>query len=511
MRKPSSKQPLKSKNKNNICSAISATKKTVPELHQKCGSLFEWSHDMIQIFKPKGKILEVNPAWRQALEYSEDDLAALSALHLIHSRDKKECQEVFNAVLNDGKPRKWFATFLSKNGREIITEGTVGRWVDPSNVLFGIFHDVTKRKEYEALKDEFISTVSHELRTPLTVIREGIAQMQDGLLGEISGEQKELLHVVIQNADRLSRIIEELLDVSKLEAGHVRLHRSLCNVVEVIRDVVEGFKPVAQSKRLDIQTECGKEKIEIYIDREKIVQVLDHLLNNALKFTQQGNIKVCIREMNDFVECRVVDTGKGIPPKDLTKAFDKFSQFEREMGPGDRGTGLGLPICKKLIELHHGRVMIDSSPMKGTSVTFLLPKYVQRDFFRDAIGQVMKKCQKEGQSLSIIIFDLVEFDTLKKSLGLRKVERIVMRMEHLINKSLRRTADIAIKDTKAILVLLPDTYKESAYVVLGRLSQLLESYLARERKSPKIEIHSSVACFPDEVSDLEKILKKIYE
>lgn len=512
MKKPYSEYPHKTPRvKNAILSGCVVSVSVFDQ--QPFRDFFDLTNDMIQIFSPEGTILEVNPAWRKILEYLEEDLSHVTVFHTIKSKDKKECQAVFEAVFKDGKPRKFFATLLTKTGKEIITEGTVGRlaWQGNSFALFGLFHDVTRRKEYEDLKDEFISTVSHELRTPLTVVREGVAQIQDGLFGEIPGDQKTLLDMVIQNIDRLGRIIEELLDVSKLEAGQVRLQRSLCNVVSVVKEVVREFESLVRKKGLEIRMECEKEKIEIYIDREKIIQVLNNLINNSLKFTQQGSIKVSVREMSDFVECKVEDTGKGIPPKDLSKAFDNFSQFGREMGPGDRGTGLGLPICKKLIELHHGRVVIDSSPIKGTSVTFLLPKYVQRDFFRETIEEAMKKCQNDGQPLSVIIFDVVGFDVLKKTLGSRKAERIVGRMESLINKALRRTADIAIKDTKAILVLLPETYKESAYIVLGRLSQLLEDYLAGERKSPKIEIRGSVACFPEEAADLEKILKKIYE
>ncbi|HNX69006.1 MAG TPA: ATP-binding protein [Candidatus Omnitrophota bacterium] len=480
---------------------------------KKCDDLFELTNDLIQIFKPEGTLLDVNPSWKKVLDYSEEDLTTLTIFNIIHPRDKQESEEVFRAVFRDGKPRKLSVTLIKKTGGEVLIEGTVSSVVCKGRptALRGIFWDVTRHKEYEELKDEFISTVSHELRTPLTVVREGVSQMRDGLAGEMTPDQNALLDMVLQNVDRLARIIEELLDVSKLEAGQVRIQRTLSNIVDVVRGVVENFRPVARRKNLEIHLLPEKEKIDIYIDREKIVQVLTNLINNAFKFTIEGHVKIHLRELEDFVECKVADTGRGISKLDLPKAFEKFRQFAKVVGPGEKGTGLGLSICKKLIQLHHGQVTIESLPMKGTVVTFLLPKYTPRELFKESITLALNKCQEDKSPLSVIIFDLVNFDVLKKDLGEKRAGWIVSRMERLLNESLRRAADVAIKDSKAILVILPDTKKENAYIVLGRLYQLLQEYLSREQRSPKIEIHSSVACFPEEADTIEKLLDQIYD
>lgn len=483
-----------------------------PLTEQKCRNLFDLTSDMIQIFKADGTMLETNPAWQQNLEYGGHDLANLSVFNILSPRDKKDSEEVFLAVLRDGKPRKFQATLVSKSGREVDVDGTVSRLLSGERpcALTAVFHDVTRLKNYEQVKDEFISTVSHELRTPLTVVREGVSQIRDELLGPVPENQKSMLDMVLQNSDRLGRIIEELLDVSKLEAGKVRLHRKLCDMTEVVKEVVSNFKVIVQERQLEILTEFASAKIEIYIDRDKIVQVLTNLINNALKFTDKGHIKIHLAARDGFVECKVADTGKGISKEDLPQAFQKFRQFGREVGPGDRGTGLGLSICRKLVELHHGRVKIESVPMKGTIVTFHLPQYTHRDLFKDSIGQAMSQCVENQSHLSIIIFDVLDFEALEKKLGAKQVERIVLKMEKIINDALRRVGDVAIKDTKAIMVLLPDTQKENAYVVMGRLSQVLEDYLIREQKTPKVEVHSCVVCFPEEANTLEEILDRIY-
>lgn len=465
------------------------------------------------VFKAEGAVLETNPAWCRSLEYDGKDLSHLTIWNLLHPRDKKEAEEVFLAVLRDGKPRKLLVTLVGKSGAEVAVEGTVCRLLsgDRPYALSGIFHDVTQHKHYEQLKDEFISTVSHELRTPLTIVREGVSQIRDELLGPVPDNQKAFLDMVLQNSDRLGRIIEELLDVSKLEAGKVRLHRKLCDIAALAREVAGNFQTIVKQKNLELLTDFSHEKIEIYIDSGKIIQVLTNLISNALKFTDRGHIKIHLHAREGLVECKISDTGKGISQEDLPKVFQKFRQFERDVGPGDRGTGLGLSICKKLIELHHGVVKIESVPTKGTTVSFVLPQYTHRDLFKDAISQAMSRCVEEGSPLSIIIFDILDYEILEKRLGVKPMERIIVKMEQVINAALRRVADVAIKDTKAIMVLLPDTRKENAYLVMGRLSQILEDFLIREQKTPKVAIHSSVVCFPEESKTLEQILDGIYD
>lgn len=484
-----------------------------PSGEQKRHNFCELTNDMIQIFKADGVFLEVNPAWCQTLEYGDEDLPHLTVFNILHPKDKKESEEIFLAVLADGKPRKFRAKLITKSGREIVVEGTVSRILSGKKpcVLSGIFHDVTRYYHYEQLKDEFISTVSHELRTPLTVVREGVAQLRDGLLGSVPDDQKVLLDMVLQNSDRLGRIIEDLLDVSKLEAGKVRLHRKLCDIADLVNEVIGNFKVIAQQRDLEVLTDFPDKKIEIYIDREKIVQVLTNLITNALKFTEKGHIRVCLRSREGFVQCQVSDTGMGISKEDLPKVFQKFRQFGRNAGPGDRGTGLGLSICKKIVELHHGRIRIESVPLKGTTVTFDLPQYTHRDLFKDAITQAMNRCMEDDSHLSIIIFDILDFEALEEELGAKPAERLIIKMEEIINASLRRVGDIAIKEAKSIMVLLPDTHKENASFVLGRLSQILDDFLLREQKTPKIEIHNSVVCFPEEAKTLEEILDRIYE
>lgn len=484
-----------------------------PGIHRSFEGLFESTRDIVQVFAPDGTLLKVNKAWHNTLEYSRESVSGLSFFSIVHSDHLEPCRKSLQKALQEKETQRLEVSLVSKTGREVKAEGAihVAELEDGSSVFLAILHDTTAHKRHEALKDEFIGAVSHELRTPLTVVREGTAQLRDGLLGEMTDEQKSLLDMVLQNIDRLSRIINELLDVSKLESGQVQIRRTLCNIADPVGIVVANFQPVARKKGLELKVESPPGVIEVYLDQDKFIQVLTNLVANALKFTQKGHVRIGLREIEGFVECTITDTGRGISGEDLPNLFEKFRQFSRVPGPGDMGTGLGLAICKKLIELHHGKISAESVPMKGTKVTILLPRYTSREIFREYIGEALHRCADEGGTLSLIVFDIVDFSTHQKNLGEKQLKEVVGRMEKLINESLRRSADVAIKDKKAILVLLPDTKKENAYIVLGRLYQVLEDYLAQVQRGPRIEIHSSVASFPEDAKTLDQVLEKIYE
>ncbi len=485
---------------------------TVPA-QEKGRGLFENTHDLVQIFTPEGEILDVNPAWRRVLGYPGEDHRQLNFFSLLHPKDKAESEKVFETVLKTGIDRKTIMTLLDRRGKEIVVEGPVSVLAcrGKGKVLRGVFRDMTQKRQYENLKDEFVRAVSHELRTPLTIVREGISQLKDGLFGAVTPDQRTLLGVVTQNVDRLSHIIGDMLNVSELEAGRKRVHRSLFNIVDIAKEVARNFRAAARQRGLQLRVLSQKERIELYIDRDMILYLLTHLIGNALKFTAKGHIEICLSEQEDFVECRVSDTGRGISAADISGIFEKFRQIKRDIGPGTKGTGLGLAISKELVDLHHGRIQVSSVPGRGTSVVFLLPKFTRRELFREYIAEAMGRSYEEGNPLSIIIFDIVDFDALRKRVGAKRLVGIVVKMEKVINRVLRRAADIAIKDDKAILVLLPDTRKEQAHIVLGRLYQVLEECLARVKKTPKIGIHSSVACFPEDAETLEQILDKVYD
>ncbi|MBP9865433.1 MAG: HAMP domain-containing histidine kinase, partial [Candidatus Omnitrophica bacterium] len=179
--------------------------------------------------------------------------------------------------------------------------------------------------------------------------------------------------LALEGIDRLTRIVNDLLDMSKLEAGKVQLNLERFDIVQAAREVCQVFSAKASSQGLKIAVE-GPHRSEVTADRDKIIQVLTNLVGNALKFTEQGGVLISIEERAAKTVVSVKDTGRGIHDQDMGRLFEKFQQFGRVPGPGDRGTGLGLSICKSIMELHHGEIQVESQPKKGSRFFFSLPK-----------------------------------------------------------------------------------------------------------------------------------------
>ncbi|OGO40593.1 MAG: hypothetical protein A2Z04_02730 [Chloroflexi bacterium RBG_16_57_9] len=234
--------------------------------------------------------------------------------------------------------------------------------------------DVTKEREVDRMKTEFVSQVSHELRTPLTSIKGFTDLILDGDAGEINDEQREYLGIVKQNADRLVALINDLLDISRLELGHVQLNIQPVDLSEVVRIVVTSLSPQIEQKSqsLTLQVEPGLPPV--LADRDRLIQVVTNLVSNAYKYTPAGGaIRIEARPDNGLARVSVSDSGAGISPEDQQKLFTRFyrvdSSLTREVG----GTGLGLSIVKSIVELHSGTISVDSELGKGSTFSFTVP------------------------------------------------------------------------------------------------------------------------------------------
>jgi signal transduction histidine kinase len=242
-----------------------------------------------------------------------------------------------------------------------------------------LYKDLEKKndelKELDQLKSDFISMVSHELRTPLAIIRQGVSLLQRKIVGDVNEKQLELLGDVVENIDRLVKIINDLLDISKLEARKLTLERSAVDSLALIRAIVALFQMKAQAKGIALLTDLPDALPPMDADEDRIIQVLTNLLANAIKFTpEQGRVTVSAKEKGDFLEVAVSDTGVGIAQENLSKLFDKFQQFGRKSGPGEQGTGLGLAICKEIVRLHGGEICAESVMDKGSTFYFTIPQ-----------------------------------------------------------------------------------------------------------------------------------------
>lgn len=236
--------------------------------------------------------------------------------------------------------------------------------------------EISRCKKVEKLKDEFIGTVSHELRTPLSITKEGICLVVDNIAGPTNEQQAKILTTAKNNIDRLARIINELLDISKIESGTAGLTIGAFEVISAVKETISDFEARIKNSGLELSIDLPKENVIINGDKDGVMQVLTNLFSNSLKFTKQGRIEVSVKDLEGMVEFSVSDTGIGISKENIPKLFEKFQQFSRTSGPGDKGTGLGLAIARGIVRLHKGNIWAESEPGKGTRITFTLPKNI---------------------------------------------------------------------------------------------------------------------------------------
>lgn len=235
-------------------------------------------------------------------------------------------------------------------------------------------HDVTAEREIAVMKNEFVSMVSHELRTPLTSIKGYVDLIVDGEAGEINEIQREFLSIVQENSDRLVSLINDLLDISRIESGRVHLKIEPLDLSEVVQGVVDTFRTYADQSGIELSWHATKGLPRAAGDRDRVGQVLMNLVSNAIKYSPGGgSVRIDLRRRGERISVGVTDTGMGISAEDQKQLFSKFfrvdSTLTREIG----GTGLGLSICKSVIELHGGSIGVRSKLGEGSTFWFTLP------------------------------------------------------------------------------------------------------------------------------------------
>jgi two-component system, sensor histidine kinase and response regulator len=230
-------------------------------------------------------------------------------------------------------------------------------------------------KELDRMKSDFVSHVSHELRTPLTAIKGTVDLMLDEVVGPLTEKQIHYLTRVRSNTQHLAGLINDLLDLAKIESGKIEVKSRRVSLGGLVHEVVEALRPVAAEKAIALEATIHEPSILVWADRDKINQVLMNLIGNAIKFTPlQGWITVSASSNGgESVQVSVADTGPGVPPEEKEKIFAKFYQIAQVNGENSKGTGLGLAISKALVELHGGKIWVESEPSRGSTFSFTLP------------------------------------------------------------------------------------------------------------------------------------------
>ncbi len=229
-------------------------------------------------------------------------------------------------------------------------------------------------KQISKKKSEFVSAVSHELRTPLTSIKGYASILMSGKLGDIPAPAKERLAKINAHSDSLVRLINDLLDISRIESGRFEMALGRCDISSVIENVGDMLVPQLKAKNIKWKTELDNRVTEVFADSSQIERVFINLIGNAIKFTpENGTITVKTEKVNDSLQVCVSDTGIGISEDDISRLFDEFYRVDNKINQNVKGTGLGLALVKKIIEAHGGRIWVESKLGEGTSFYFTLP------------------------------------------------------------------------------------------------------------------------------------------
>ncbi|HEV8432810.1 MAG TPA: ATP-binding protein [Thermoanaerobaculia bacterium] len=263
------------------------------------------------------------------------------------------------------------------DGGAVPIEYTSSTIVDDRGKPAGVvvtFRDISERLAMEKMKDEFVSTVSHELRTPLTSIRGALGLLGSGLLGNVDQRAQRMLDIAVSNTDRLVRLINDILDLERIDSGRVDLNRGMVDSGDLMIEATEGIQDFAE--RAGVTVIADPSHLSLWADHDRIIQTLTNLLSNAVKFSPSGTTILLNGSARDgMYTFAIEDEGRGIPKEHLETIFERFQQVDASDSREKGGTGLGLAICRSIVAAHGGRIWAESEEGKGTTFCFTIPLY----------------------------------------------------------------------------------------------------------------------------------------
>ena len=327
-----------------------------------------------------GAITLINKSAADTLGSRIADLVGKKLHDVIHPPDQRTpriadcvmCSATMQSLVRAGKR----SALMNRQGALIPIEYTASTIVDtrssmPSGVVV-TFRDITERLAIDRMKDEFVSTVSHELRTPLTSIRGALGLLASGLIGNITERGQKMLDIAVTNTDRLVRLINDILDLERIDSGRVELNHTLCDAADLIATAVDGIQTFAD--RAEVQIDVAPIQQSLWVDGDRIIQTLTNLLSNAVKFSPPGStVRVSGEHGCDMFTFVVEDNGRGIPASHLESIFERFKQVDSSDSRNKNGTGLGLAICKSIVNAHGGKIWAQSLQGQGTTFRFTVP------------------------------------------------------------------------------------------------------------------------------------------
>ena len=389
-----------------------AVELALEESEARTRDFLDTASDLIQSSAPDGKLIYANQSLLDTLGYTEQEIVGKSAGQLIAPECLELGEVLFERIMSGETVRDIRLTYLRKDGRRVFVEGSSSaRFVEGKAVATRtILRDVTKQREVERMKDEFVGVVSHELRTPLTSIRGALGLLAGGLLGEIPERGRRMLDVAIANTDRLVRLINDILDVERIQSGEVPMVRRSVQLAELVDGAVEVMN--GQAAKAGVIIDSSAEDIVVDADADRIVQALTNLLSNAIKFSPSGTtVRVTAVTDGASAHIRVADQGRGIPQEKLDVIFERFQQVDASDAREKGGSGLGLAISRGIVEQHGGRMWVESVLNVGSTFHITLPVHRLRDApsleQTERTGPLILVCDDDAD-VRVVLGDILE-------------------------------------------------------------------------------------------------------
>jgi PAS domain S-box-containing protein len=335
---------------------------------------FDISQEMLSIAGLDGHFRQLNPAWEKVLGWTVEELRSRPSYEFIHPDDWAATKAAGQRLRQDGS--------MSVENRYRTRSGEY-RWLSwravaspDRGLVYAVARDVEEEKRIAHMKNDFVSVVSHELRTPLTSIRGSLGLIAGGVAGELPEKARALVEIAAKNCERLVRLINDILDVEKIESGQMGFHFMPVELAPLIERSIEDNRAYAEGYGVELQTAAAVPGAWVWADPDRLLQVMTNLISNAVKFSPRGSVVeiATARGLGD-VRLSVTDHGRGISPELRPRLFERFAQADSSSTREKGGTGLGLSISRAIIERHRGRIGFTSEP--GVTTTFFcdLPEW----------------------------------------------------------------------------------------------------------------------------------------
>jgi len=495
--------------------------------------LMKYIPDVIYFKDKAGRLIMVNDAHAKGLGLTPEKVVGKTDFDIFGKARAELMAKDDEYVISKGK------AIIDKIERSTRADG-VDNYVSTTKIprydergriagLIGITRDITRRmslehireekeavekklqaaEELNRIKSEFVSVVSHELRTPLAIIKEAVMLLLDGVTGDISDKQKEVLRKAENSVRRLNGIIEDLLDVARIETGRLKLHYSLVNLNDLLKESADFFKKQAQDKGVRLEYVLPKEQVNIFLDHNRINQVITNLTANALKFTEEdGSIRIELKCLEDKVRLCFEDTGIGIAKTDIAKLFNKFTQVTNNPEARSKGVGLGLSIAKELVNAHGGQIWVESKLGVGSKFYWTLPRLRSLNVLDMPVRNRINRLLTQGLTLYFVNLLIVNYPVIKVKMRISPsalFENIEVIINMVFDKFCRE------KEEKPQIVLLDKYYGECGYLLPGlteketeKINRAILDRLTKylyQNKVQNVFINVGMASFPEEADE----------